>query len=402
MKITDIRTWVVGAGWKNWVFVRVYTDAGVYGVGEGTLNGFARTVETAVSELSPLVIGADPRRVTAVGRRLLERVSNDGGHLHRTAAAAIEIACWDILGKTLDVPVHALLGGRVRDTVPAYANGWYRTERTPADFVEAAQTVRATGLRAAKLDPFGTAAGFMTSEELNASVDIVATLRERLGLDFGLLIDAHARFSQSEAIRVARALAPHGVFWIEEPCARDQARQPAAVARAVEVPVATGETFHTVGQFHDLSIHGGVDIWQPEPMSLGGIGPAMTVANLAAAAGAAIAPHQSGGPIATAVCLQLAACVPNFLIQEHFDPFNQPWTRELVTWAPQIDPVTGRLSLPTEPGIGIDFDDDVAHAHPYDPDAYLDIHEPGWEKRLGQRALDPLVATDPSSSAGGG
>ena len=128
-----------------------------------------------------------------------------------------------------------------------------------------------------------------------------------------------------------------------------------------------------------------MNIFQPEPMSLGGIGPTLAVAGLAQAHGSYIAPHQSGGPVATAVCLQLAACVPNFLIQEHFDPFNDPWTRDLVTWAPTLDPANGHLSLPTAPGLGLDLNLEVVRAHPYDPKAYLNVHQEGWEKRLGQQ-----------------
>src|SRR5207253_4331782 len=149
------------------------------------------------------------------------------------------------------------------------------------------------------------------------------------------------------------------------------------VARATTLRVATGETFHMPGQFFTLAREGGVSIWQPEPMSLGGFGSTLVVANLAATAGAWIAPHQSGGPVATAVCLQLAACIPNFLIQEHFDPFNEPWTRELVTWRPELDAATGHLSLPDAPGLGLDLVDEVARAHPYDPEAYLDIFAEG-------------------------
>ncbi len=119
-------------------------------------------------------------------------------------------------------------------------------------------------------------------------------------------------------------------------------------------------------------------------MSLGGIANTLTVAGLASAHGSWIAPHQSGGPVATAVCLQLAACVPNFLIQEHFDPFNEPWTKDLVTWAPSVDAKTGHLSLPDGPGLGVDLNLDVAKEHPYDPAAYLNVHLPGWEMRLGQ------------------
>jgi galactonate dehydratase len=147
--------------------------------------------------------------------------------------------------------------------------------------------------------------------------------------------------------------------------------------------------YDTVGQFYTLAAGGGVNIFQPEPMSLGGITNTLAVAHLAQAHGSWIAPHQSGGPVATAVCLQLAACVPNFLIQEHFDAFNEPWVRDLVTWHPRLDPSNGHLSLPDAPGLGLDFHMDVARAHPYDPRAYLNIYQDGWEKRLGQTTETP-------------
>jgi galactonate dehydratase len=385
VRITGIDTHHVGAGWKNWLFVVVHTDEGLDGLGEGTLNGLTRSIGAAVDELSHLAIGEDPRDVRRLQKRLLERVSNDGGHIHRTAVAAIETACWDILGKSLDAPVHRLLGGPVRVTVPAYANGWYRTERTPEGFVAAAEAAVERGFRALKLDPFGTAQGFLDDSELDRAYRILAALRERFGPDLRLLIDVHARFTEAEALRAAHRLAPLGLFWWEEPCTREREEPTNRVGRASPIPVASGETFHLLGQFLTLIEGGGVSILQPEPMSLGGISTALAVADLAAAAGAYVAPHQSGGPVATAVCLQLAACVPNFLIQEHFDPFNEPWTSELVTWTPEIDPTSGELSLPlNRPGIGLELDLGVVRAHPYDPTAYLDIWSEGWERRLGQ------------------
>lgn len=384
MRISRIETFTVGAGWKNWLFVRVDTDDGVSGIGEGTLNGLVRAIEAAVHELEHLALGEDPLRVTALARRLYESVSNEGGHVHRHAIAALEIACWDILGKSVGVPVHQLLGGRVRDSVPAYANGWYRDERTPEAFAAAAERVGEKGFRALKLDPFGTAHGFLEAGELERALAIVEAVRARVPA-LQILIDVHARFAVAEAIRVASAFEPLGVFWWEEPTIRDPERSP-AVARATSLRVATGETFHALGQFFELAKEGGVSIWQPEPMSLGGIRPTVAVADLAAAAGAWLAPHQSGGPVATAVCLQLAACLPNFLIQEHFDPFNEPWTAELVTWTPALDAQTGRLSVPDAPGLGLELVEEVAREHPYDPSAYLNVHAEGWEKRLGARS----------------
>lgn len=386
MKITSIETVTVGAGWKNWLFVLVHTDQDLYGIGEGTLNGFIRTTEAAVRELEHLVIGLDPRNVNALTSRLMQSVSIDGGHIHRTAVAAIEVACWDILGKSLGVPIYQLLGGKVRDSVLCYANGWYRTERSAEDFTRAADKVVAKGFQALKVDPFGIARDFIETAELDLSYEIVAALRHRFGRDLRILIDVHARFTEADALRAAEKLAPLDIYWWEEPTTREREQPANSVAARCPIRVATGEMYDTVGQFFTLASGGDVNIFQPEPMSLGGITNTLAVANLALAHGSHIAPHQSGGPIATVVCLQLAACVPNFLIQEHFDPFNDPWTRDLVSWVPTIDTANGHLSLPTGPGLGVDLNLEIARQHPYDPLAYLNVNQPGWEKRLGAKA----------------
>src|SRR5262249_55094612 len=158
--------------------------------------------------------------------------------------------------------------------------------------------------------------------------DIIAAVRQKFP-SLKILIDVHARFTEADALRAARKLAPLDIYWWEEPTTREREEPANAVAKQCPIRVATGEMYDTVGQFYTLAAAGGVNIFQPEPMSLGGIGPTLAVANLALAHGSWIAPHQSGGPVATAVCLQLAAAVENFLIQEHFDPFNEPWTRDL-------------------------------------------------------------------------
>ncbi len=391
MRITQIETFTVSAGWKNWLFVKVHTDAGIHCIGEGTLNGFIKTTEAAVHELAHLAIGQEPEHITRLAKRLLDSVSLDGGHIHRTAIAAIEVACWDILGKALGVPIWQLFGGRVRDTVLGYANGWYRTERTPEHFVTAAGAVVAKGFHALKLDPFGTAQGFIDDGELQLAHDILAAIRAKYPA-LRILIDVHGRFTEADALRAARKLAPLNLYWWEEPTTREREQPVNAVALQCPIRVATGEMYDTVGQFYTLAVGGGVNIFQPEPMSLGGFGPTLAVAGLAQAHGSYLAPHQSGGPVATAVCLQLAASVPNFLIQEHFDPFNDPWTRDLVTWAPTLDPANGHLSLPTAPGLGLDLNLEVVRAHPYDPKAYLNVFEEGWEKRLGQTEAKSGVA----------
>ncbi len=383
MKIISLETITVGAGWKNWLFVRVHTDQGLHGTGEGTLNGFIRTTEAAVHELEHLVIGQDPRNINALATRLMESVSLDGGHIHRTAVAAIEVACWDILGKSLGVPIYQLLGGKVRESILCYANGWYRTERSPEAFAQAADQVVAKGFHALKLDPFGVSRDFIEARELQLSYDIVAALRARHGDDLKILIDVHARLTEADALRAAQKLAPLDIYWWEEPTTREREQPANSVAARCPIRVATGEMYDTIGQFYTLAAGGGVNIFQPEPMSLGGITNTLAVANLALTHGSFIAPHQSGGPVATAVCLQLAACVPNFLIQEHFDPFNEPLSRDLVSWVPTINSANGHLNMPSGPGLGIEINMEVARQHPYDPHAYLNVNKVGWEMRLG-------------------
>jgi len=382
MKITKIETYSVSVGWKNWLFIKVLTDEDVYGISEATINGFIATTERAVHELAHFAVGQDPRRVNWLADKIISTFA-DVGHIHRMVMGAIEVACWDILGKSLGVPIWQLLGGRYRDSILGYANGWYRTERTAEHFVRIAEPVVAMGFKAVKLDPFGTAKGFCSNTDLNVAYDILKALRERFGPELKILIDVHTRFAPSETLRIARRMAPLDIFWWEEPTTAEREELTNEVAMACVIPVATGEQFDKVGQFETLARGGHVSIYQPEPMSLGGIVNTMAVASIAEANGAWIAPHQSGGPVATAVCLQLAACVKNFLIQEHFDPFNEPWTRDLVTWRPAIDPETGHLSIPTAPGLGLDLNLDVVREHPYDPASFFNAGKSGWEKRIG-------------------
>ncbi len=385
MKIARVETYTVGVDWKNWLFVKVIADDGLHGIGEATMNGFVKTTEAAVHELEHFVLGKDPRQIASLTGTLLETMQ-DGGHIHRLATAGIEVACWDILGKSLGVPIYQLLGGKVRDDVPAYANGWYRGERSPETFLALAEKAVEKGFRALKLDPFGLARATIDEQSLQLAYDILRAIRDRFGPSLKILIDVHTRFLPSEALRVARRLAPLDLFWWEEPTTAEREELTNEIASQCPIPVATGEQFARVGNFMTLARGGHVGIYQPEPMCLGGILNSLAVANIARASGATIAPHQSGGPVATAICLQLAACVPNFLIQEHFDPFNAPWTQDLVTWHPTLNRDNGRLSLPEAPGLGLDLNLDVASAHPYDARSFFDATKEGWEKRLGTQA----------------
>ncbi len=379
MKITDVRTYLVGNAWKNWLFVRVDTDEGIGGIGEGTLNGFSATVEAAIHELRDAYIGLDPSRVEILLQRMVRDVYTDGGQIHMAAASAIEIACWDIVGKSQGRPVHELLGGRVRDRVPVYANGWYRVERSPEAFAEAAKTTVGRGYRALKFDPFGAAWRVQDRVEEDRSIDIVSAVRDAVGPAVDLMIEGHSRFSVSSALRIADRLAAFSPAWFEEPVHHQQLGAIVEVARRSPVPIATGESFTSLGQFADLLAEDAVHILQPEPIFIGGLWRTRQVAAMADAHYAVVAPHNAQGPICSAIATQLGACIPNFFVQESFDDFNAGWTREIVDH-PLVQH-DGFVEVSDRPGLGIEVDWDRLSAYPYERAHLLRLFEPGWERR---------------------
>jgi galactonate dehydratase len=379
VKITGVTTYLVGNPWKNWLFVRVDTDEGIHGVGEGTVNGFSATVETAIRELADAYLGLEPSQVELLYQRMVRDVYTDGGQIHMAAVAAIEVACWDIVGKAAGKPVYDLLGGRVRSEIPVYANGWYRTDRSPESFADRARDVVARGYRALKFDPFGAAWRVMDRREEDLSVAIVAAVREAVGPDIDLMIEAHNRFSVSTALRVADRLVEHRPAWLEEPVHHQHLGAMVEVARRSPIPVATGESLTSLGQFADLLAHDAVHILQPEPLNLGGLWRTRQVAAMADAHYAVVAPHNAQGPVCGAMSRQLGACIPNFYVQESFDEFNEDWTREIAD-RPAI-PVDGLVQVSDDPGLGIDLDWERLAAHPYEREHVLHLFSPGWERR---------------------
>jgi len=379
VRITDVSTYLVGNAWKNWLFVRVDTDEGIHGVGEGTLNAFSATVQAAIHELRDTYIGLDPSQVELLLQRMIRDVYSDGGQIHMAAVSAIEVACWDIRGKAAGKPVHELLGGRIRERIRVYANGWYRTERTPEAFAARATEVVASGYTALKFDPFGAGWRIQDRPEEDLSVDIVAAVREAVGPDVDLMIEAHCRFSAATALRIADRLAAYHPAWLEEPVAHQHLGSMVEVARRSPVPIATGESLTSLSQFADLMAHDAVHILQPEPLYLGGLWRTQQLAAMADAHYAVIAPHSAQGPICSAISMQLGASVPNFYIQESFDEFNAPWSREIVDHP--VLPVRGYIEVSTRPGLGIDLDWDRLAEHPYERQHQIRLFKSGWERR---------------------
>lgn len=375
MKITEVKTFVVGNPWKNWVFVRVHTDEGLTGIGEATGGLSAKPNEVAIHEIARFVLGEDPLQPERLWQRMYK-----GMFLRADVAMnAIEIACWDILGKSLNCPVWQLLGGKQRPKLRVYANGWYQGPRDPAFFAEAAAAVTAMGYTALKFDPFGSAYRFFETAEEKRSIAIVRAVRDAVGAEVDLCIEGHDRFSVSTALRVAERLAEFRPMWFETPVMSTDIPATVEMARRSAVPVATGERFDRLAQFLELLAPRIVDIVQPETLRIGGISGARKAAAIAESAEAFVALHQAQSPFNTAVNAHLHASLPNFLIQECFDDFLVPWVWDLMRGVPRV--VNGYLEPPDAPGIGVELDEAEIAKHPYGQTNFLRLFEEGWERR---------------------
>jgi galactonate dehydratase len=379
MKITDIEVHHAGNPWKNWLFVRVLTDAGIHGVGEGSLGHLNHSVSGAIRDMRDQIIGRDPfdiERLLLIANR---DIYADGGQILKCAIAAIEMACWDIMGKALKQPVWKLLGGRCHDRLRAYANGWYRCERTPEAFAERARAVVAKGYTAMKFDPFGVEWRTPDPSDEDLAVDLVAAVRGAVGPKIDLMIEAHSRFGVASALRIARRLEPYHPAWFEEPVPHHDTRSTIEVARACPIRVATGESLSSKHAVAELLSHGVIEIVQIDPMHVGGILTSRKIADAVDARYGVIAPHAAAGPISTMACVHIDVATPNFYIQEYFHDFNVDWEHDIVS--PRLRCVNGYIEIPEAPGLGIDLDLDELAKHPYSERTDVSLFERDWHKR---------------------
>jgi galactonate dehydratase len=298
-----------------------------------------------------------------------------------TAMSAIETACWDIVGKHYGAPVYALLGGALREKVRVYANGWYTHVSGEDEFAERAKEVVRRGYTAIKFDPFGTTYLGASTADVRRYVSIIGAVREMVGDDIELLIEGHGRFTAETAVRIAKQMERYSPRWFEEPVPPEDLEGLKKVAAKTTIPIASGERVLTTYGFAPLLETRAVDIIQPDIVNAGGLLQGKKISALAESHLVTVAPHQAEGPLATATCLQLDACIQNFEIQESFDEFNADWTRGLL-----VEPIRvegGSMTIPTRPGLGVDLDMDEVEKHtvagPSHPD--FNLFERGWENR---------------------
>lgn len=388
MKLTDCEVFVVGnppprKGGRYFIFVKLVTDDGITGIGEVYAATFGPHVVAAMVRdvFARHFEGADPHRIEH-----LWRVTYGSGYTARPDASlmgvlsGLEIACWDIIGKAAGQPVYNLLGGKCRERIRTYTYMYPREGDAHAPAVrnvyndpdiaaERALDYLAMGFNALKFDPAGPYTVYdghqPRLEDLERSGEFCRKLREAVGNRADLLFGTHGQFTVSGAKRLARRIEPYEPLWFEEPVPAEMPEQMAEVARSTCVPIATGERLVTKYEFARVLACGAASILQPALGRVGGILEAKKIAAMAEAHYAQMAPHLYCGPVEGAANIQLAACIPNFLVLEsieRFDGFHGEIVKG-VRWE------EGYVIPSAEPGLGIEFDEVLARAHPYAGDA---------------------------------
>lgn len=386
MKVVDLETFVVGNpppafGGKYFTFVKLTTDDGIVGYGEAYAGTFHPDVVAAmlVDVGERHLIGESPFRIEQFWRSAYGR-----GFTHRPdpslagVMSALEMACWDIVGKALEQPVYNLLGGQVHERLRTYTYLYPEPDDATDVYLDpdlaasrASEEV-ARGFTAVKFDPTGpytVMGGHQPSQErIELSIRFLAAIREAVGTNADLLFGTHGQFTPSGAIRLARQLEQFDPLWFEEPTPPDDVKGMAKVARQTSIPIATGERLVTKVEFARVLEAGAASILQPDLGRAGGILEGKKIASMAEAHNAQIAPHLYCGPIVGAANAQLATCSPNFLILEgirDWGGFHADLLKTPMTWE------KGYLIPPTSPGLGVELDEEVARANPYTGD---DLH----------------------------
>ena len=380
MKISDIRTYLVR---PRWGFVEIETDAGLIGWGEPVIEGKAATVRACVEEMKPYLIGADPMKIEDVWNVLYRAGFYRGGPVIMSAIAGIDQALWDIKGKYYNAPIYDLLGGACRDSMRVYC--WIGGDR-PADVGAAALEKKNEGFTAIKMNATEELQMVDSYEKIDAVLERVAAIRESCGKYFGIAIDFHGRVHKPMAKVLAKKLEEFNPMFLEEPVLCEHMSEFKEIARACNVPIATGERLFSKYDFRRLLEEGGVDIIQPDLSHAGGITEVRKIAAMAEAYDVALAPHCPLGPIALAACLQVDACSYNAFIQEqsmgiHYNEFHGPldYIRNPETYAF----VDGHVEIPKLPGLGVEVNRNLVLEENRTPHAWKN---PVWRHRDGSVA----------------
>ena len=382
MKIEKLDVFLVGAQWRNFTMVKLTTDDGLVGWGEGTLGWKEFSVRELILDYGRrYLIGQSPFDIEDLWFKLYQ-IEHNAGPVMYAAMAAIETAMWDLVGKASGQPVYNLVGGKMRSRVKVYANGWYHHGGDLKELTDRAAAVVARGYQALKFDPFGPGGRELPSAQLRDAVRQVEAVRNTVGDDVDILLEFHGRFSPIMALEAIRAMVPLAPSWCEEPIPAHNNESMAQVTAASPLRVATGEHIYSRFGFLDLLERKAAHVVQPDITYCGGFLETKKIAALAETYYVSVAPHNCDGPLKTMIGVHLCANIPNFLILETFEDYDVPWRCDLTPNAPRVQ--NGYYEVPTGPGWGVEVDESVIAAHPGDPDAKLNMFDLGWEQKMCQ------------------
>jgi galactonate dehydratase len=391
MKTTAFRTLVLGTPWRNLTYCIVETDEGISGVGEARVLGKTHTVTEYLKDAQRHFIGHDPFNIEALYRRMTLLDFGKPGEVVYTGLALVELAFWDIIGKATKQPVYRLLGGQVKDRIPAYANGWYTVERSPDQFAAAARRVVERGYRGMKFDPFGNGDMELERDQFYKSLDLIEAVASVAGTRAQMMIEMHGRFAPHQAREIARHIEKYNVAWVEEPCRPGDIPAMGRMRSHTSLPIATGERLYGAMEFRELWTTGYVDIVQPDITQCGGILETKKIASTAETHSVMVAPHNVGGIISTMAALHLSLTLRNAKVLEHFNDFADPHVKKAGSGYPEV--VDGWFPLPTRPGWGVELDEEFIRANPprraesgaiADPGLNM-FTNPDWAKRGQER-----------------
>ncbi len=362
MKVIDVKPFVVDCFRTNWVFVKVYTDEGIDGVGEATLEYKEEALLGALTHIKEYLVGKNPLDIEKHFHDIYRDAYWRGGPVLMSALSAVECALWDILGKSLGVPVYQLMGGKVNDKVRIYVNGWFAGAKTPEEFGQKAKEAVKRGITAMKWDPFGKNYMNISNAELDLALQRVAAVREAVGNNVDLLIEAHGRFNIPTGIKIAKELEQFKPFFLEEPVPPDNLDALKAVKDKSPVAISAGERLYTRWDYRPMFDKMAADYIQPDISHAGGIMELKKIAAEAESRYIPFAPHNPSGPVANAATLQLAATCPNFCILEIM--YDDVAYRKDVT-TEDLQYADGYIQIPDKPGLGIEINEEECARHPY-------------------------------------
>ena len=365
MKITKLELIKVK---PRWMFLKIYTDTDIFGLGEPVLEGHCTSVEAVINEFSEYLIGKDPMRIEHHVQALYRGGFYRGGPLMLSAISGIEQALWDIKGKYYNCPVYEMLGGKCRDKIRMYTH----IKRTAAigefsvdEMLKIADSRLKEGYTALKYSIIPPIKAVENPQNTEKHIERFAKIRERIGNGVDLAIDFHGRVSPAMANILIEKLKPYNPMFVEEPCLPENVDCMARIAHKTTVPIAAGERLFGKWQYRELMEKQAVSIVQPDICHVGGIYEGRKIASMAELYFASVAPHNPLGPISLASCIQLDACIPNFLIQEH--PGNPDKSDLGAGYIKEPFVIKdGYIDVPEKPGLGVELDEKAIEEKIYD------------------------------------